>query len=1092
MGILRVGTAMAILSLLGAGCSKIKFARHEQRADKYFAAGDLSRAEVEYLNALRISHTNAHAIARLGVIYFKQGCLGRAYPFVAKACEYYPNDLDLRIKLGTIDLGARKLKEARDVATFVLGKSPTNSEAPLLLVESTSSTAEKDQARKQLETLSRQIGQTAPLQLAFGELSFRAGDLNAAETAYKRAQELDPKSSRAYFALGNLYAAQNKLKEADEALKNAADLAEARSTERLGYATFKVAHGDLAEGKRLLEEITKAAPDFVPAWIHEAQIALNQKKYDECQKLLERALAHDPNNYDAQLLQGQLSIAQNRTDSAIAIFERMAGQYRQSAQVQFYLALAHLMHHDIAQAINGLNQALAIDPNYSDATVTLAELNVEKGNLAPAIASLGELVRRQPQLLQPRMLLADAYLHQDNSDEALAVYSQAQESFPRDPQIPFLAGMVLLQQNKLADARSAFERALQLAPHAPAIVEELVNLDIAEKKYPAALSRINGELQLNTNSVALQLVLAKIHMARATDAAKSANPDASRPNLANVTAARDDVDQAEAELQTAINLRPDLPTPYLMLAQLYVASRKEQTALGRLAEIAQKTNSAPVYMEIGMIYDILTNYPAARDAYEKVLAINPNSSPALNNLAYLYSERLGETDKAYSLAEKARQLLPYDPATADTLGWILFRRGEYNRALGLLEESAGKLAGQAEVQYHLGMTHYMLGDEAAARASLQRAAKLPGDFPGKQEISRRLAILNTDPNTADVKTIADLENSLRNQPDDPVAAGRLASVYERQGALEKAANIYEPVLKANSQNAQIMGRLAQLYLQLNQTDKAMELAKQAHDIIPDDAVISWTLGRLVYRTGDYPWALSLMQQSADKLSLRSDVLYDLAWSYYSMGAVQNAEASMQKAVPSLSGGMLEDAKRFLAMVAAARTGPSPQDAAEANQVLSTNTSYVPAIMVVANQQDHQSQYDDARKLYEKALAHFPAFAPAARNLAILDARHPDNDQNAFQLGMKARATFPDDAKLAGALGILAYRCGDYTQSAQLLMQGAEGPPQDGELLYYLGKADYQLKQNQKSKDALQRALALNIPPELADDARKLLTQLKQN
>ena len=1087
-----MGTAMAILSVLGTGCSKIKMARHEQRADKYFATGDFPRAEIEYLNTLRISHTNAHAIARLGIIYFKEGCLGRAYPFITKACEFYPNDLDLRIKLGTIDLGARKLKDARDVATFVLSKSPTNSEAPLLLVESISSAREKDQVQKQLETLSGQIGQTAPLQLAFGELSLRAGDFKAAEAAYKRAQELDPKSSSAYFALGNLYAAQNKLKEADEALKNAADLAEVRSIERLGYATFKITHGDLAEGKHLLDEITKAAPDFVPAWIHEAQIAFNEKKYDDCQKLLERALAHDPNNYDALLLQGEMSMAQNRTDSAIATFERMAGQYHQSAQVQFYLGLAHLIHHDIAQAINSLNQALAIDPNYPDAIVTLAGLNVEKRNFAPAIASLAELVRRQPQLYQPRMLLAEAYLKQDNPDEALAVYSQAELSFPKDPQIPFLAGTVLFQQNKLADARDSFERALQLAPHSPPIEEQLVNLDIAEKKFPAAFSRVNSELQLNTNSVALQLLLAKIHVARATDAARSANPDASQPNFAGVTAAREDIDQAEAELQTAINLKPNLPTAYLLLAQLYVASGKEQTALSRLAEIAQKTNSAPVFMEMGMIYDTLTNYPAARDAYEKVLAIDPDFSPALNNLAYLYSERLGQTDKAYSLAEKARRLLPYDPATADTLGWILYRRGEYDRALGLLEESAGKLIGQPEVQYHLGMTYYMLGDETAARATLQRAAKSPRDFSGKHEISRRLAILNTDANTTDPKTISDLENSIRNEPDDPIAAGRLAAIYERQGTLEKAATTYEHVLKANPQNAQIMGRLAQLYLQLNKTDRAMELAKQAHDIAPEDAAISWTLGRLVYQTGDYAWALSLLQQSADKLSSQGDVLYDLAWSYYSMGAVQNAETSMQKAVPSLSGGMLADARCFLAMVAAARTAPDPKDVAEANQVLSTNASYVPAIMVVAIQQDQQGKYDDARKLYEKALAHFPAFALAARNLAILDAQHPDNDQNAFQLGMKARAAFPDDPKLAGALGILAYRSGDYTQSAQLLMQGAEGPAQDGELLYYLGKAQYQLKQNKKSKDALQRALALNIRPELADDARKLLAQLKQN
>jgi len=57
-------------------------------------------------------------------------------------------------------------------------------------------------ARLRLERLSRQVGDTAPLQLAFGTLHLRGGDLKAAETAFKRALALDPKSSAAYSGLG--------------------------------------------------------------------------------------------------------------------------------------------------------------------------------------------------------------------------------------------------------------------------------------------------------------------------------------------------------------------------------------------------------------------------------------------------------------------------------------------------------------------------------------------------------------------------------------------------------------------------------------------------------------------------------------------------------------------------------------------------------------------------------------------------------------------------------------------------------------------------------------------------------------------------
>ena len=84
----------------------------------------------------------------------------------------------------------------------------------------------------------------------------------------------------------------------------------------------------------------------------------------------------------------------------------------------------------------------------------------------------------------------------------------------------------------------------------------------------------------------------------------------------------------------------------------------------------------------------------------------------MNNLACLYSEHLGQLEKGYQLARKVRDLAPTDPSVADTLGWILYHKGEYSPALNLLRESAAKLTAQPEVQYHLGMTHYMMGDEA--------------------------------------------------------------------------------------------------------------------------------------------------------------------------------------------------------------------------------------------------------------------------------------------------------------------------------------------------------------------------------------------
>src|SRR5262249_11609865 len=150
---------------------------------------------------------------------------------------------------------------------------------------------------------------------------------------------------------------------------------------------------------------------------------------------------------------------------------------------------------------------------------------------------------------------------------------------------------------------------------------------------------------------------------------------------------------------------------------------------------------------------------AARDAYEQVLKVNANFALALNNLAVIYSEQLGQPDKAFDLAKKAREASPNEPHTADTFGWISFKRGDYAGALRVLQESATKLPDSAEISYHLGMASYMVGDEASARVALEKAVAASADFSGKEEARKRLALLAID--SANPAARAEIESNLR-------------------------------------------------------------------------------------------------------------------------------------------------------------------------------------------------------------------------------------------------------------------------------------------------------------------------------------------
>src|ERR1051326_6210207 len=251
-------SALAITLLLTCGCTvKVKKWRHLQRADKFFAAGQYPKAEVEYLNVAQLDSKNPSAFGRLGIIYYEQGRLSRAYAFLTNACALAPNGVDLRIKLGTLFLSLGRPRQARDVANLVLTKMPTNAEAPILLAESAMSRKDIEEIHLLLESLSNQIGQSAPVQLAFGALQFKQGDLAGAEASFKKAISLDPKSSMAHFSLANISWARNDLKTADVEFKTAAELSPPRSIHRVKYAELKCKTGDVETGKRLLGDISK-------------------------------------------------------------------------------------------------------------------------------------------------------------------------------------------------------------------------------------------------------------------------------------------------------------------------------------------------------------------------------------------------------------------------------------------------------------------------------------------------------------------------------------------------------------------------------------------------------------------------------------------------------------------------------------------------------------------------------------------------------------------------------------------------------------------------------------------------------------------
>jgi tetratricopeptide (TPR) repeat protein len=899
-----------------------------------------------------------------------------------------------------------------------------------------------------------------------GLLDLRQRNFKEAEASFMRAQSLDPKSSAVNEILGIFYSAQHDLPHAEQAFAAAAEFSPARSSRRLEYAQFKIQTGDLAAGQRILEAMAQKTPDYLPAWMLLAQIAENEKKYDESTALTAKVLARDPTQPDALLLHSRLSLEKGEAGKAAEELENMLKIFPQSPQVYYQLGLTYLGGGQTAKATASLNQAVILSPDYPDALILLAGIRIRTGEPRAAIASLERVVQQHPDIFRAWLLLAAAYRSVDDFDHAFAVYGQLARLFPRDPQAPWLTGLLFVQQNRNDEARQAFNQALVLVPDYLPALEQLVNLDLAEKQYPAALQRVQSGLEKNPSLPGLNLLLARIFLAQK------------------------DTKQAEASLLKVIALQPDSPAAYFMLAQLYVSSNQQQKALANLqAGLAKNPNDVQALMLMGLIYDQQNNFASARGTYEKLLATDPNFIPAINNLAYLYSEHFDQLEKAYAMTQKAWERLPPEPHIEDTLGWILFKKHQYPRALSLLEESASKLPAAAEVQFHLGMAHYMMGEEVPARLGLQSALQLNGDYPGMNEARQCLFLLAIDARTAGADARAALEKAVTDRPDDPVALARLAGIYERDGASDKAIGAYQAAWQANPANLGALMNLVRLYATHQDTAKAFELAKTARKLAPDDPEVAHALGRLAHATGDYQWALSLLQETVRQKPGDPEALHDLAEAYYSVGRVDDAETAMRNSLQAdTSIPRAAKAGRFLEMIALS-TSPVQSAAPKVEQILKSDPADVPALMAMAAIDEQRPDARAAKQNYEKILDQYPDFVPAEKCLAILCAENPDNDPKTFDLAGRAREALPEDMEVAKAFGLMVYRKGDYTRAEHLLQQSALQRSGDAELIYYLGMAQYRLKQRDESKQTLQRALDLKLKADLAAEARRILVEL---
>ncbi len=467
----------------------------------------------------------------------------------------------------------------------------------------------------------------------------------------------------------------------------------------------------VAELKRALA----ARPDYIPARLRLAQLHLDLGNGPAAEKEARRVLAAEPCSPQALESLWAALRRQSPTASALDLARQLAAEFPRNPARHFILGRALAEQGRWADAADEFRACLREAPLHLDARFALAHAMVKAGKAeqavqdarrfaqhnktnptawqllgavlrssarpAEAATAFAQATRLAPRQLRFASLAAHAYHDAGDDRAALQTCRDYISHCPRDPRGHVLLGRVLLMANRPEEATEAFSQALRLAPNHIEALRLLVRTAARQGRFQRGIRACKTFLKAEPQSAQAWHLLGRLHF------------------LA------DHLNEAQMAFARATKLNPQDPAPLLDLGSLFIRRHRHDRAISCL---------------------------------EKVIALDPDHPQANNNLAWALAEANSDLEKAKRLAVKATTLAPQDPSALDTLGWVCYKRREYDEAITALERSLRLRPDSATTHYHLAVALCAAGKPAEGSKHLRAALRSQAQFPEKEQAQRLL------------------------------------------------------------------------------------------------------------------------------------------------------------------------------------------------------------------------------------------------------------------------------------------------------------------------------------------------------------------
>jgi tetratricopeptide (TPR) repeat protein len=520
---------------------------------------------------------------------------------------------------------------------------------------------------------------------------------------------------------------------------------ERKITELFFEANRQKILGNFEDAADAFHECIKIDPNHAASYYELAGLLSVRERLSDALPFALRAYELDPQNPWYALFAADIHMGLNDYKSASQLYKQLAEKHPENIDYQYELATTYLYLNELEKAIESYNKIEETFGVTEEISVQKEKIYLQLDKLDEAIAELENLIANYPGEQRYLGMLAEIYTANDMPDKAFEVYERMMKNNPADPVLHL---NLAEHYRKQGNYDRSFEE-LKIAFKSPSL-----NIDNKIQVMMSYYNLTEGDDRLMTQAYELLDRLttahpndAKAHAMKADfllrdNRLKEAREsfyetvklDSSRfmvwSSLINTSYELRDYTAMEEDSRTALELFPNQGVLYLLNGIANNSLQNYQEAANILNEGELFTRS-DTYMHVQLLsvladaYNNMKKFEESDEAFEKALRKDPNNPLILNNYSYFLSLRGENLERAAEMSKKSNVLEPRQASYQDTYAWILYQRGEYEKALEWILKAlknGGEKSGV--IVEHYGDILFNLGEEAKALEQWKIAAEL--------------------------------------------------------------------------------------------------------------------------------------------------------------------------------------------------------------------------------------------------------------------------------------------------------------------------------------------------------------------------------